>query len=529
MAKQVELSIREKIGQLFMIGIGGESLTKEEEELIVKNNVGFVILFSRNISSPGQIRRLTDSIHSLGSIRPYIFIDQEGGLVIRLGEMGSTVISHMGLSATGKESSGRKAASIIGREMKNLGIDGIFAPVLDVNSKKDNPVIGIRAFSDNPEMVADFGIKFAEGLRREKIIPCGKHYPGHGHVSKDSHFEIPRSEIDIHHLFRTNLYPFKRLIEKNIEALMSAHVLYPEHSNEIGTFSEYFTKDLLRDELGFEGVLFSDCLEMDAIKKNFTPEEVVDKTFSGGIDVLSVSHSLELQKKMMEIVFGKIKNNMIPEKRIETSLFRILNLKEKYIQGGKLRSKKNGIKLRTDLGSEKKLAASSITVLRNDQGLIPVHRENKCLLIDLKKRKHSTDFSAGTAGNKLKDIAVKYLKNFEVLKMGTGTGTTFSKENLQTLRNFDNVIIFDFSFFSGLKEKTNLIKKILSIRKDAMLIALESPYIISDFPEVKTSVLSYGSRDIQIEALFKILTGEKKSKGRLPVNISDQFPRGSGL
>ncbi|MEN8154664.1 MAG: beta-N-acetylhexosaminidase [Acidobacteriota bacterium] len=532
MIHQIKLSIGEKIGQLFLIGIGGEYLTKDEENFIAENNIGFVILFSRNISSPEQVRSLTDHIHSLGKIRPLIFIDQEGGLVIRLGETGSTVISHMGLAATGEKINGKKAASIIGGEMKSLGIDGVFAPVLDVNSEKNNPVIGIRAFSDIPEIVADYGIEFAEGLREEKIIPCGKHYPGHGYVSSDSHLEIPQSEIDIHYLFKINLHPFKKLFDKNIEAIMSAHVFYPEINDEIGTFSQYFTEELLREELGFEGVVFSDCLEMNAVKDNYTEVEILDKILSGGVDVMSISKSLELQKKLYKLLMNKIKNHEIPEGKIESSLERIIRLKEQYMPAEEKKETKNDLKLRVRLKEEIILAEKSITMLRNDLKAVPIPKEKSCLIIDLKKRKHSTDFSTGSSDNRLKDIADKYLVNHKILEMGQiGTGTANDKDEkiLQKLKKFDHVIIFDFSFSPEMQEKKGVINKILSIRKDAILVASESPYIIADFPEAKTILLTYGSRDVQMDALFKILTGEKRPKGKLPVNISDTFSRGTGL
>ena len=188
--------LKDRVGQLFMIGIKDEFLSAEEREFICSNNIGFIILFSRNYSSKDQLVKLTSEIHDLCDTPPFIFIDQEGGPIVRLGEDGSTMISHMGLAATGKKRNARRAGSIIGKEMRALGIDGVFAPVLDVNSHKENPVIGIRSFSDDPDVVAEYGSEFFQGLKKEKILGCGKHFPGHGHTIKDSHLEIPESAID---------------------------------------------------------------------------------------------------------------------------------------------------------------------------------------------------------------------------------------------------------------------------------------------------------------------------------------------
>ncbi len=519
--------LNNRVGQLFMIGIKGESLSSEEKEFIHSNNIGFIILFSRNFKSNYQFTKLTSEIHSMCDPPPFIFIDQEGGPIVRLGEDGSTIISHMGLAATGKKRNARRAGSIIGTEMRALGIDGVFAPVLDVNSHKENPVIGIRSFSDDPAVVAEYGYEFFLGLKKKKILGCGKHFPGHGHTVKDSHSEIPESTIDDKFMSEINLHPFKKLIDRGIDSLMTAHVHFPLISREISTFCPVITGDILRKSLNFKGVLFSDCLEMDAVKNNFSSQDIIEGIIKSTVDVSIVSHSLPLQKELLELIRSKIDEEEIPEGRIENSLERIWKLK-KNMKRASIEEPKKPLNLRKKIRLERKIARESITLLKNDHGLIPLKRDRSILMIDLTQNIHLANIQNRESVNILKSIANRFFPFAECFSPEREFRITGSEK--KRIIKADHILIFDYSW-SGVLDKPRelLIENIFKLREDSIIICANSPYISENYTNAGTTILTYGSRNVQIEALFFILSGRSKPKGKLPVTISEKFPSGSGL
>jgi len=525
------LTLAEKLGQLFMIGFEGHEVPGDVADFIAENHIGFVILFTRNVSSPAQTAHLTNHIHSLGDIQPAIYTDQEGGLVVRFGEMAATAISHMGLAATGDPKNARSAGQIIGKDMKNLGIDGVFAPVLDVNINEDNPVIGTRAFSDHPGMVTRFGRALALGLGDEGIGACGKHFPGHGAAVTDSHHEIPVIDLPEKQFKQYCLQPFIDLAGDPIDSIMSAHIHYPELSTEIATFSPYFIPKLLREQAAYDGVVFTDCLEMEAIRKHSTPERIITGTIKAGIDVLSVSHKLDLQRELLEILSFKIKSGAIPEERIHRSLARIFNLKEKL---GLLRARrqinpaKAGKQVRSSRAAEAALAAQSITLLRNRKGILPIDKEKSILILEWRKEIASADFSGRGHLSALGRIAAETFPNLtcRLLKTGAELPVELEKE----LADYDVIIACPFSLTpGGAAKQGQCIKSILAVRNDLVAAALGNPYDIRHFPDINTYIVSYGSREVQLEALIRVLCGEVAPKGKLPVEIAGLFNRGEGL
>jgi len=522
-----EPDIKKQIGQLFMVGIKSDSLSAVEEKFIHSNNIGFVILFSRNFSSPEKLKELARSIHKLGVIPPLVFIDQEGGPILRLGEEGSTVISHMGIAATGRRKSAKLAGEIIGEEMRSLGIDGVFAPVLDVNSKSDNPVIGIRAFSDDPLVVSSYASEFYKGLRKSKILGCGKHFPGHGHTGVDSHLEIPESDIDKKFLFSINLPPFRKLIDLGIPSLMTAHVKFPTLSEKISTFSSEITRDLLRDELKFDGVLFSDCMEMSSVKDNFSQEEIIEYVFNSSLDVISVSHSLLLQKELLNLTKEKINSGEISYSRIEESLCRINNLKKNL---GKIFYKKDkgNIRMRRRIRTEKKIANRSITLLKNDRNILPIHGSSNILILDMIKNTHTANKGQSLKINFTNGIANNYFRNSHYLSWEPESPIT--EDMKKRILKYDCLLVIDHSWSSKMEGRKKLLfENIFNLKKDAILICANTPYAAGIFEYFETIILTYGFRKVQIEALFRILSGRLKPLGKLPVTISPTFPFNSGL
>ncbi|MCU0289100.1 MAG: beta-N-acetylhexosaminidase, partial [Acidobacteria bacterium] len=232
-----QLSLKEKIAQLFMFGFKDKEMPGEIRQFFENNNPGFTILFSRNVESISQVRELTQEIHGLGKIPSFIYTDQEGGTVVQFKELAATVVSPMGLAATCSLRNARKAGQIIGAEMKALGVDGVLAPCLDVTYEENNPIIGIRSFSDDPEIIPQFALEFAAGLNEQKVASCGKHYPGHGGARADSHLEIPKIPVSPEYFYHYCYQPFLAAAQAGIDAFMTGHLLFPMIAPEIASFS----------------------------------------------------------------------------------------------------------------------------------------------------------------------------------------------------------------------------------------------------------------------------------------------------
>jgi len=330
-------TLKEKIGQMIMIGLKGEELTKEEEQLLRNYSFGGFILFAHNLKEPKQILSLCRSLWEIEKEHPpFIAIDQEGGRVHRLPAPFTHFPAAAALGRTGNTDLAYRFGLATARELAAVGINLNFAPVLDVHSNPDNPVIGDRSLSSDPRQVATLGWSVIEGLRDGGIIPCGKHFPGHGDTTKDSHLDLPVVEKDLTALRAVELPPFVRACGNQIESLMTAHVLYPSLDRDYpATLSQSIIGRLLREEIGYQGVVFGDDLEMNAISKNFSLAEAVSRSVRAGVDVLMFCHDKTSAIRAFDFLYQKSEKDVKLEERIEESLQRIKRLKQRYLKSFK--------------------------------------------------------------------------------------------------------------------------------------------------------------------------------------------------
>ena len=327
-------TLKEKIGQMIMVGLKGEELTKEEEQLLRNYPFGGFILFAHNLKEPKQILSLCRSLWEIEKEHPpFIAIDQEGGRVHRLPAPFTHFPAAAALGRTGNTGLAYRFGLATARELAAVGINLNFAPVLDVHSNPDNPVIGDRLLSSDPRQVAALGWAIIEGLRDGGIIPCGKHFPGHGDTTKDSHLELPVVEKDLTALRAVELPPFVRACRNQIESLMTAHVLYPSLDRDYpATLSQAIIGRFLREEIGYQGVVFGDDLEMNAISKNFSLAEAVSRSVRAGVDVLLFCHEIEAAMQAFEHLCRETETEERLRERVESSYQRIKRLKERYLR-----------------------------------------------------------------------------------------------------------------------------------------------------------------------------------------------------
>ena len=529
------LSLKEKIGQLFMFGFKGTEITEDIKQFIETHNIGFIILFSRNIETISQVKELTRGIHALGKIPPFIYTDQEGGTVVQFKELAATAVSPMGLAAGGVPLNAGKAGRIIGAEMKTLGVDGVLAPSLDVNYEENNPIIGIRSFSDDPEIVIKYAREFAAGLNETGVACCGKHYPGHGGTTADSHLEIPGVAVSPEYFFHYCYQPFYAAARAGIDAMMTGHLLFPALSPRIATFCPYFIRQLLRGQAGYNGVVMSDCLEMKAVKEHFSPVEMVKNAMDAGLDLMIASHSPGFQVELLDALYFQVKKGVIPEKRIDESLERILKLKEKYPSLSPISPDRAKKTVRIHRAAEKKIADRSITVLRNRKGIIPINPAARTLIIEWGKVQATMPPSSAANVSYLARAAGQFLEHVDIeildlLPPGNDEQANPVTHIPETLRNklkeYDQVIAALYSRSPNIERlQAGPLNELFGLRSDVIVAALGNPYDIRNFPLVDTYVVTYGFREVQVEALFRVLTGVIKSSGKLPVQIRGLFPR----
>lgn len=331
------MTLEEKVAQLFVFGFTGAKLPERYAEFLEKHGIGGVILFTRNVESVDQTRALTGAIQSAvaksrQAVPAAIAIDQEGGTVVRMSEpAGYTHMpSNMALGAADEPGLTYRTANIMGLEMRAVGINWDFAPVLDVNNNPKNPVIGVRSYGASPNLVARHGLAAIKGLQDANVAACAKHFPGHGDTAVDSHLALPVIPHDRDRLEAIEFVPFREALKAGLDSVMTAHVFFPALEPEPGlpaTLSKNVLTGLLRQEMGFDGVICTDCLEMKAISDNYTPEETALKAVDAGADALLVSHTYERQMAMFEALVEAVRSGRIPVERVEESAYRIVRMK----------------------------------------------------------------------------------------------------------------------------------------------------------------------------------------------------------
>jgi beta-N-acetylhexosaminidase len=343
---------------MLMVGLTAEDLTPEEKAVLAEYPIGNFVLFGRNLREPDQIVSLCRALWDLREEPPFVAIDHEGGRVNRLPEPFTYFSAASVLGATGSPELAYDMGRAMGRELLAAGINSNFAPVLDVLSNPENPVIGDRSLGADPQKASRLGWEIARGLKDSGVIPCGKHFPGHGDTGKDSHLELPvvrktRGELDA-----CELRPFVHACRNEIDSLMTAHVLYPALDPDLpATLSRPIIGALLRGELAYDGVVFSDDLEMRAITDSYSAEEASALAVDAGVDVLMFCHHVENAARAFEFLCRKAEREERSRTRIEQSCARIARLKWSYLKSFTGISGER-FKKSADLENHKKLAAA---------------------------------------------------------------------------------------------------------------------------------------------------------------------------
>ena len=326
------MHLQDTLGSLFMVGIPRPVLDDETRQQLQELRPGGIVLFRRNYTTPEALTKLCAELHSLFSThRPLIALDHEGGRVHRLQPPFTHFPAMFKVGQTNSVDLAYRVGLAMGTELRSVGIDVDFAPVLDVLTNPANTVIGDRSFSTDPYQVALLGRAQARGLRDAGVIPCGKHFPGHGGTLLDSHDDQPKDERSLEELTQVDLYPFQQLIAEGIEMIMSAHVVYPALDPDFpGTASAKILTGLLRQQLGFQGVIITDDLEMGAVVRHSTIDQAVINALTAGADMLLICHKIDLAIAARDACVRAVESEIIPQARVAEAAQRIAALKKAH-------------------------------------------------------------------------------------------------------------------------------------------------------------------------------------------------------
>ena len=340
-----KMTLEEKIGQMLVTGFPDGEMNTSFLQLVRDVKVGNVILFRENQLSRGQLERLCEEIknyiQSETGIAPFITSDEEGGIVSRLPEDLGKMPSAMAFSKMKSKKAAYQAAYLSGRQLKRLGINFNLAPVLDINNNIENPVIGVRSYGQTAQEVCDYAGEAVKGYMDAGIMCVGKHFPGHGDTNTDSHLDLPVIKKSIDEMWDMELLPFVKAIDEGIPAMTIAHVVFEKEDSLPATMSKKLVDGLLREKMHFDGLIISDCMEMNAISRHYGIEEGTVKAINAGIDLIFISHFHDKVRSTAARIIEAVKSGEISEQRIDEAVSRILYYKGKYIEENK--SEKNSI------------------------------------------------------------------------------------------------------------------------------------------------------------------------------------------
>ncbi|KAA0955416.1 beta-N-acetylhexosaminidase [Sporosarcina sp. ANT_H38] len=531
-----QMTMEEKVGQMLMPDFRnwkGKNVTEmnaEIAQLVKEYHLGGVILFRENTVTAEQTTKLVSAYREASEkYGLLVSVDQEGGIVTRL-QTGTDFPGNMALGASRSEELAKKVGMAIGEELNALGINMNFGPALDVNNNPDNPVIGVRSFGEDPELVGKLGNAYIEGLHESGTAATAKHFPGHGDTAVDSHVGLPEVPHDLERLKKVELYPFQQAMDAGIDAVMTAHVTFPKiddtkviskkDGTEIAlpaTLSQKVLTGLMREQMGFKGVIVTDAMNMGAIVEHFGAVDAAIRSVKAGTDILLMPVGLEAVAKGL---YEAVHKGEISNERIEQSVERILTLKlnrgivkaevEKSVDE-KIATAIEVVGSAAHKAVESEAAAKSITLVKNNAELpLKAGTEDKIVVVgsgaDLlaaevqKHHKNSTVINTATL---LTESQLTQAKAADYIILGTNTSTVSGREPSNNLMRLANQLI----------EQTDV---------PVIAVGIRNPYDIMSYPNVDAYLVQYGFRPASYEASVNTIFGVNKPTGKLPVTIYDQ-------
>ncbi len=528
------MTLEEQIGQLLMVGFWGSTPSQEIIDLIQRHHVGNILLFSRNIREARQIFELTQSLQAIaqeaGQRYPLLIaIDQENGLVQRLGEAVTLFPGNMALGAIGSEKVAYEVALVTGRELKALGINMNLAPVVDVNNNPANPVIGVRSFGEDAQQVARLAAAMVKGYHATGILDCLKHFPGHGDTAVDSHLALPTIPYALEWLEALELVPFRSGIEAGAESVMIAHVSFPALTRQDmlpATLSSAIVQGLLREKLGFNGVILSDCLEMKAISETFGTERAAVMAIQAGIDLVLVSHHYTQQLGSIEAIQAAVQAHELSPQAVQQAAERVLGFKASYLSWNDISPSTTfpaSIGCEAHIQLQDQAYELSTTLVRNADALLPLHLKSGERIVVLSPQRNSMSMVEDRyySDEVLADIIQQYHSPVRRLSIAQGPVEDAYRELLQTSSESDIFIVATVNAHLDERDEqqAEVVRYLVASGRRIIGIAVRNPYDLLAFPQLRTYLVTYEYTRPALTAAVRVIFGERQAQGHLPVSI----------
>lgn len=549
------MTLQEKVGQLFVVEVFGQDANavtstaaarnqalygvSTPAQVIDKYKPGGVIYFDArrgpdNVQNPKQIATLSNGLQEAATsqrepIPLLISTDQEGGSVVfRLVAPATAMPGNMALGAGRSAADAHRSAEVIGTELASVGINQNYAPVADVNINPANPVIGVRSIGEDPDLVSELVAAQVDGYHDGGVSSAAKHFPGHGDTAVDSHFGLPEVTHTRAQLEQIDLPPFRAAIEHDVDTIMTAHVVVRsiDPSGAPATMSEPILTGLLREELGFDGLVVTDALDMGGATSTYPPDVAPVQAFKAGADQLVLAPQMDVA---YGAVLDAVRGGEISETRLDESVYRILRLKllKGLFDDPFVNAKKAvGVVGAPDhLADAQDITDRTTTLVKNDAGVLPLSHDPRSVLV--------TGWGVTTTsllGNAISQRG-QAVTVFE-------TGTTPSQARIDAavaLAGAADLVVVSTMNAASVDPNTGLptasalaqqqlVKALLATGKQVVVAGMRNPYDISYFTEAPTYLATYGYTPASMESLTRVLFGEVNPSGKLPVTI----PRADG-
>lgn len=543
----LELTLREKVGQLIMPWILGDFAPEGSPshdrvlEYIEEQGIGGLIM---SVGTPIEVAAKLNDLQGHSRIPLLVAADLETGAGFRMrGAMympgnielgGATNFpSLMAVGAAGDEALAYEMGRITAIEARAVGIHVPFAPVLDVNNNPENPIINVRSFGEDPVEVSRMGNAFIQGIQDHGAIATGKHFPGHGDTDTDSHLALPVIRHDRARMDSVELLPFKEAIDAGMGAIMTAHISVPSLNGGIrepSTLSPLVLTSVLRDQLGFDGIIFTDAMDMSAIARRHSAGDAAVRALEAGADVILMPPNVE---QAVDGIVAAVESGRLSEQRIDASVRRVLAAKarvgldrERTVSIERI-GELVGIPAHTAVADE--IAQKSITILKNGGDLLPLNGTRSASVLSVTFRRGS-DLFAGRYFNQAMRATYPRLRTAD---LEAGADESEYDAILRQARGQALVVVGTYSSYAGSvddrDELTDLIEGLARIGVPHVVVAFGNPYLISEFPETQAYMLAWNGSEASQRAAAGALLGEFPVLGRVPTRIPPVFALGDGL
>ncbi|MFE7072807.1 glycoside hydrolase family 3 protein [Streptomyces sp. NPDC057620] len=555
------MTLEEKVGQLFVMRVYGHSATAPDQadidanlaeigvrtaaELIAKYRVGGIIYFgwAHNTREPHQIADLSNGVQKASLEQPrglpvLISTDQEHGIVARVGTPATLFPGAMALGAGGSRTDARTAGRVGGAELRAMGILQDYAPVADVNVNPANPVIGVRSFGADPQAVAGLVAAQVKGYQGAGVAATSKHFPGHGDTETDSHYGFPVIEHTEAQWAELDAPPFKAAIAAGIDSIMTAHIMVPalDPAGDPATLSHPILTGILRERLGYDGVVVTDSLGMEGVRTKYGDDRVPVLALKAGVDQLLNPPKLDIA---WNAVLQAVRGGELTEARLDESILRVLRLKAKlgllkdpYVTG---RGVDRTVGIPSHLKAADRVAERTTTLLVNSGGLLPLSRRTHTKVLVVGADPASPSGTTGPPTTVLANALTELGFTPTVLSTGTAPSAATIAKAVAAAGDVDAVLVGTYNVTAASAQRT-LVNQLLATGRPVVALAIRNPYDVAQLPDVRAYLASYSWTDVELRAAVRVLAGRVGPRGRLPVPVQRAddpavvlYPVGHGL